>query len=903
MSRLFDDSKPKTPAAIQYLQALSSGSLAQYVSDLSASPSHQANVDDTSKLTEHHVDLTAYQRFSDYLQCMEHSNADLTVESFKAGLQGFSRIANMSYAERATFYGNPYYGLHYRNNLADQCNAEHAQSINMHEVANICPTQWTSQSVDGLKVLLYKGDNPAEALDRLLLGPTVIDCGMFCQLSLLFAIKTALGNAQFNLVFAGLPLYLTQVMYNKVLMADKPYQGNPLFDFFDKDVAVSKGHGGIAVEYVENDPLYRYKHPAGSSSGQNCLMVDGQYIIFDPEADRSSGLTRHDVSESLRKDNDAEQDRHDLVLIAEFERHPDTIHPYGESYSELATKADVFRHYKVNRPLPTKSSAERHIVFNLDRFKSWVSSRQHVDLSVSDNYRPLAANQLCVPSGLLAVIPIENRAAMSFSAYKRESTLQQKLYRQSLHFCHQVMTQSACMLTLTGQAGIGKTAAAVACAKELASRGKRIVWISEVLVSGWVNKVATLEQLEAVRNQVRRLLDEDPAAVFVDDNNLVGYAGKVIIEEVYRWYMTQSGKGVFITSNEPLSLADCYGYKLDKHYHFPPFLSYQSPNVVGMTTLSQLIGRTQRPALQASVAELDDAEKIKRLMALQVMDRSVGIVVAPSVYEQQAKQLGNVEYIPGFSEANGESLLTPIRYSLMHFETKGPVYDKLSAVQKHWLHTFAVPELTMHIKDGEIMTMPKHIGIAPRHFESTSCPVIVIELQQNLVSYGSRSDCFKRLLEVINVAHDTGGKKVIVINMTGLSHQELMEKVKSIIPKRERERTIARLDQLFYSFALTPAASEVVCSSDARLPVMPEMSAVTTVRNDSPRVSDTVAVEIPVFGDNGLVNSETLLDGNRVVLALLALCHIAANAESTMKINTDDNRAQTSREACSPRMP
>ena len=51
-----------------------------------------------------------------------------------------------------------------------------------------------------------------------------------------------------------------------------------------------------------------------------------------------------------------------------------------------------------------------------------------------------------------------------------------------------------------------------------------------------------------------------------------------------------------------------------------------------------------------------------------------------------------------------------------------------------------------------------------------------------------------QLIRVINYAHDLGRKKIIIVNCTSLSHDELLKELKNIIPEREKKRTIDRLE-------------------------------------------------------------------------------------------------------------
>ncbi len=116
------------------------------------------------------------------------------------------------------------------------------------------------------------GKDLSAGLDALLQGPTVIDCGMFCQLSLWFGIRYLIGNAVFNRLFGQAPFYVTQLLYEPIKDPSKPALGNPLYSFFEpvSDQAdVQKAPLGI--EYITNHKFYAYKHPGGHYIGENCL--------------------------------------------------------------------------------------------------------------------------------------------------------------------------------------------------------------------------------------------------------------------------------------------------------------------------------------------------------------------------------------------------------------------------------------------------------------------------------------------------------------------------------------------------------------------------------------------------------------------------------------------------------
>src|SRR3990167_6601987 len=180
-----------------------------------------------------------------------------TLYIFIEGIQKFTRIANLNSTERKEFYGNEFCGVHYNNDLAALWNsqlttmipavssllsvekktavlAETVTSpdvIKSHQLNFLCPFEWDYNLTESRLVLVYKGNSPSVALDNLLQGPTVIDCAIFCQLSIWFGIRYMLGNAVFDEAFGKGPFYLTQVLYNSIEAPSKPSLGNPLYSF------------------------------------------------------------------------------------------------------------------------------------------------------------------------------------------------------------------------------------------------------------------------------------------------------------------------------------------------------------------------------------------------------------------------------------------------------------------------------------------------------------------------------------------------------------------------------------------------------------------------------------------------------------------------------------------------
>ncbi len=714
---------------------------------------------------------------------------------FIEGVLLFTKIANLSPDQRSKYYGNSFLGLHYNNDLAKGWNRSSPESINAHQLNFLCPPAWNYQLVGAFLTLVYRGDKPSTALDTLLQGPTVIDCGMFCQLGIWFGIKYMLGEKTFNAVFGKVPFYITQHVYNPT-EPQNPYLGNPLYPFFQKPPSARNASKyPISIMHIPNHPLYPLKHPGGNYGGENCVVINNdEFIIFDPTLEKTSGLRKDDVEKLLLDTFNAQQDVNDDARLALYRENPTAINPtFGRSYEELITMAQSLACVEEKSiELDSQTNSPR-VDFDFESFCSWVAEVQSPVISTIA-YTPLPDEQLAPSKTLAAQIPFENRQQMSFSRFTVNTPTQEKTKMIAQQFCLDVMSGRSTYTILTGHPGVGKTAAAVCCARELSSRGKKVIWFSELMFRSWLDKAESIEGLEKYRDEIREQLASKPDAVFLDDDNLIDYAGQVLLEEFYRWYATTPGVGLFITSNEPITFKNCYGLKLDGKYDFPPFPGYVSPQYKNTKLFSDINGQSMRARPNFSIMALPTRDRITALTACRC-EASVGIIIDATSYESEKHRLASAEFIPAFES------LTPIRGSLRENGVFGPAYDALTPIQKEWLIQFQIPDPLLNGEDK-----PYHPGIAVKPFEKSASSIIVIELLNMTLFFNEKiidPDCLQQLLRVINYAHDTGGKRIILLNNTLFSDAEMLSKIKEAIPEREKARTLARINALLFSPQLT----------------------------------------------------------------------------------------------------
>lgn len=675
----------------------------------------------------------------------------LTQETFAQGVLEFIKL---THANRAELYGSSYLGLHYSNDLARIWNEEHPeQKITPSRIVNCAPSPWDYVIQDGAFTLVYKGTNPAQALDNLLKGPTNIDCGMFTQLSLWFGIRYLLGNERFNQCFGRAPFFITQAVYSAIPSSDSPYAGTPLFSFLSVEEA-----NGVSVVHIANVPDYLLKHPGGSAQGENAIVLNDRHYIFRPSRPSvARGLSHQDVSNLLLHDFNLPPQVFDDARLSLYAENPETVSPrFHLTFAELIEQAARLRdttlteaEFKAQRRDP-----ELKISFDLNRFAQWLEQMENPAEIVITGYQPRPIETSELPEALLQVIPFENRARMSFAQFRQETAQQIELINLSLQFCQQVSNNQSQLTILTGAAGLGKTAAAVCAAKELIAKGRRVEWISEITVKRWANLAKSIVGLSVCGQQIDALLARNPDAVFLDDNNLAGFSGTILLEKLYLWYVNNSGKGLFITSNEPINFETCYGYKLNRSYNFPPFTPYDSSQYLNQHAKTNVAGVSLRERQEG---------------------KAIAAIVSEEAFNAAQLDLSQIEWVPAVLD----NVLAPLRCALRDAKPMTDLYKRLRPIDRAWIDT---SRFTIRI------------------FEKTRQNVIAVEIKDWYSSldkkYKVDSYCMRQLIAVLNYAHDTGGKQILFINQTHFNCNELLEQMRQSLPEEERERSWDRLKSL-----------------------------------------------------------------------------------------------------------
>lgn len=582
-----------------------------------------------------------------------------------------------------------------------------------------------------------------------------------------------LGNKRFNQCFGRAPFFVTQSVYNSIEESSKPFSGNPLYSFLakkEKTIIPS-----VMVRHLANTPLYPLKHPGGNYNGENCIVIGDRYYIFDPHLERTQGITKTNVLNLLRDAFNEDRKPYDVDRLSLYAATPEEFHlKFFQTYGQLIEEAEKLRNktFSEQEFSHVKQNPELEVTFDLHKFSIWLKRMENTMQPDSIDYLHQPIDYSLIPTALLDVIPFENKTSMDFSKFKQKSPQQKELMIMSKQFCQSVMACESKLVILTGKAGVGKTASAVCAAKELTTRGKNVVWISGVMVNGWTDQAKSLADLENCRLKIDKLLASDPDVVFLDDDNLAGFSGNLLLEKIYSWYVSHPGKWLFITSNEPIRFKDCYGYKLDRKYYYPPFNDYSSAQYLNWRHKADLAGISLRSKRDGQF---------------------IGAIVSDLSWKTNENNLGQIELIPAFDK-NDE--LVPIRQALHKTGSLDcSAYDKLRPVQKQWIHVHQVGKTCSFFGGRSYYTEP-HLTATPSKFEETTCKTIALEMRDYIFCYSGKlieSDSMNQLIRVLNYAHDQGGRRIILINQTSFSQEQLLIQIKAQLPQSESERTWSRL--------------------------------------------------------------------------------------------------------------
>ena len=217
-------------------------------------------------------------------------------------------------------------------------------------------------------VLTYHGEGPfTEGLNELMMGPTTVECGIWCPLAFWFATRYTFGvtkvlssfrleNGQFK---------LTQECYCP--MNKEGTDGNLLFPFYDhpslyrRMTDLPESQTRIQIKAIFNHPKYLLRHPAGHARLLNVIQIGDSYIAFDPEPSQptfSLKELQHTRLEAYKRP----RDDFDGEILRVRERLPEHEHPdfAPKTFGALAEEARQFENCTLSETEWINSRSKDH---------------------------------------------------------------------------------------------------------------------------------------------------------------------------------------------------------------------------------------------------------------------------------------------------------------------------------------------------------------------------------------------------------------------------------------------------------------------------------------------------------------------------------------------------------------
>lgn len=178
-------------------------------------------------------------------------------------------------------------------------------------------------------------------------GPTVIDCGLWCQLALWMGIRYLVGDVLFDelIDLKETKFTLTCNYYGPI--SEDGTDGNLLSMYYDRASAQDRPRA-VLTKAIFNDPRYIYKHPGGMNRLENVVQVGDVVIAFFPG--EKCVLTMPGLEDRLLTAYNANQSSSALENISIYKRLPDH-HLVGiprEMLGELAIRAEELAYHTIS---------------------------------------------------------------------------------------------------------------------------------------------------------------------------------------------------------------------------------------------------------------------------------------------------------------------------------------------------------------------------------------------------------------------------------------------------------------------------------------------------------------------------------------------------------------------------
>jgi len=310
-------------------------------------------------------------------------------EAFKEGMLTFANICG---SERAKYFPNPIKGIHSQASFTKTWNSTYPQhSITMFDldIRRQCPSSWSSELRDITStcawVLTYEGAGPfSQGLNELLAEITTADCGMAVPLSFVFAKRYMLGDELFDVLFPLIKGQFTVTQDWDEAMNKEGTRGNIFYPFYDSP-AFAKVAGTcsrIQTRSVWNHPTFPKKHPGSTASLYNCTQIDGENILFGPDATPNI-LSDAKLDETLMGAYNAPRDWADLETLRLWTSLPNHVHPSfaPKNFATLVEEADQYENHLLDETAwrdsqEERGERERCLIFNFSRLTECLQEAQ-----------------------------------------------------------------------------------------------------------------------------------------------------------------------------------------------------------------------------------------------------------------------------------------------------------------------------------------------------------------------------------------------------------------------------------------------------------------------------------------------------------------------------------------------
>lgn len=235
----------------------------------------------------------------------------------------------------------------------------------------------------------------SQGLNELLLGPTTLDCGMFCELLVWTAIRHLLGDTVFDarFDFGESGFTLTQ-SWNMENTGRGSVGGNNLYPFYDTvpvgeiDRRFSQT-STIHTRTFFNHDTYLMKHPGGEARLHNVVQIDDSYVVFDPAVPKNV-LSYEELDGRLLQGYNIPRSVADVERLWIYSRWPQKVHPAfaPKTFGTLAMEARSYEDHVLTEGDWERSRAAR--TGDADAFRFRFNFRRLVDSVIQSEDNGLA---------------------------------------------------------------------------------------------------------------------------------------------------------------------------------------------------------------------------------------------------------------------------------------------------------------------------------------------------------------------------------------------------------------------------------------------------------------------------------------------------------------------------------